>query len=249
MTLYRRPETSFWYYEFSLEGKRYRGSTKTADKRLAAAFEVARHLEVTQALKRLRDEITAPVRLRLLWDVAQSWLEWSERTLADHTGNLSRVRKLFGREMRLVGAKWQEVDSGRFGLLKTTTVGEVTPEVLEALRNARRHEGGSPATIEREMALLQSVLSHVGARLPYKPAKRARERVNKVLALPAQPGPPEAPSSGFSASQYEAAASLRGRLERSLQTAVTLRIAVGEPHRMSGADEKAAGTPTSPATS
>ena len=246
MTVFRRPGIAFWYYEFVVEGKRYRGSTKTVDKRRAEGFEAARRLEVAEASQRLHEEAIAPVQSRPLWDVAQSWLALSEKTLADHQGNLGRVRKLFGREMRLIGGKWDEADSGRFGLPRTTLVRDVTPRVLEALSSARRSEGSNPATIEREMALVQSILAHVGVRLAYRPTKSARDRVNKAVALPAQPLPAKVLGCGFSASQYGAAEALRHRLEKSLQTPVTLRIAVGEPYRIAGADEAGGGSASEP---
>lgn len=246
MTLYKRPETAFWYYEFMVGGKRHRGSTKTADKLLATAYEAAQRLAATEASQRLIDDSMAAVQARSLWGVAQSWLAMSEKTLADHQGNLSRVRKLFGREMRLNGGKWEETDSGRYGFPKSLTVREVTPRLLENLRSARKQQGNSAGTIEREMALMHSLLAHVGVRSPYKPFKSAQVRVNKVLALPAQPEEIEAVGCGFSTAQYEAVDALRVRLEKSLQTTVTLRISVGEPYRIAGADEAGAGVSSEP---
>lgn len=96
---------------------------------------------------------------------------------------------------------------------------------------------------------MQALLAHVGVRLPYKPTKSARERVNKVLALPARPEPPEALGCGFSASQYEAVAALRLRLEKSLETPVTLRIAVGSRTGSPVRTRQEAATPASPVTS
>lgn len=40
MSLYTRPESALWYYEFRVAGQRYRGSTGTTDKARAEAFEL-----------------------------------------------------------------------------------------------------------------------------------------------------------------------------------------------------------------
>lgn len=93
-----------------------------------------------------------------LWDAAQSWL--ATTNLGDHKGNLSRVRKLFGMEMRLVNGLWREVASERFALSKTVTVAEMSHGVLEELKEARTREGSSAATVARELSLLRVLLAH-----------------------------------------------------------------------------------------
>jgi len=160
MPLYRRPETALWYYEFRVNGQRYRGSTKTADRTEAQAFEDARRLEATQATAQRKANAEDEVQDAALWNVAQSWMTATRDTHADHKGNASRVRKLFGREMRLIGDAWTEVAGGRYGLPMDTKVREVTREVLESLRTAREREGNSGETIGREMSLVRVLLAH-----------------------------------------------------------------------------------------
>jgi hypothetical protein len=39
MSLYRKPRSPFWHYEFQFKGRRYRGSTKTASEHEAGLVE------------------------------------------------------------------------------------------------------------------------------------------------------------------------------------------------------------------
>jgi hypothetical protein len=162
MSLYTRPQSALWYYEFRVGGKRYRGSTKTSDKARAAAFEVALRTNVEQAAAQARMHAAEVLQARRLDDVAQSWLAYSATALQDHKGNVSRVRKLFGREMRLMDQTWEEVDSGRFGLPLNTCIRDVTPELLAHLQGARAREGFSAGTIDRELSLVRSLVEHAG---------------------------------------------------------------------------------------
>jgi len=41
MSVFRKPHSSYWYYEFRIGGRRYNGSTKTRTERDAEAFERA----------------------------------------------------------------------------------------------------------------------------------------------------------------------------------------------------------------
>lgn len=156
MTLYRRPETAFWYYEFSVAGKRHRGSTKTTSKPKAAEFEAR--------LMREAREDAAKARLGLkrmtVFDLAQAWLKTSSTTHADYKGNVSRVRKLFGGEMQQQGTTWVEVEDARYGLQKDLMTHDLTQAMLMDLRNARIDEGCAPGTINREMSLLQSLMGY-----------------------------------------------------------------------------------------
>jgi integrase len=157
MTLYKRPDSDVWWYEFQVAGNRYRGSTKTANKREATAIEVERRREAVEDLSRAR----LGIKRFTLWEVAQKWLASSEHALKDHKNNVSRVRKLFGIEMVQEGkGNWVEVEGKRYGLSKTLYVHEVTQDTLMTLRDTRVREGNSPATINREMSLMQSLMGY-----------------------------------------------------------------------------------------
>ncbi|VVE55818.1 hypothetical protein PHO31112_05032 [Pandoraea horticolens] len=68
----------------------------------------------------------------------EGWLEASE---ISHKNNESRVRKLFGDELRQVGNRWEMVEGARYGLPKTLMVHEVTQATLVELKGARLCEG------------------------------------------------------------------------------------------------------------
>lgn len=55
MSLHRRPGSPHWHYEFECGGRRHRGSTGTANRRTAEAFERRARDEARQALKASRD--------------------------------------------------------------------------------------------------------------------------------------------------------------------------------------------------
>lgn len=167
-----RPESSLWYYEFCVASQRYRGSTRTTDKVIAQAYEAALRERITQDAKQKAADAKDAVQALRLWDVAQCWLADSESRLQDHKGNLGRVRKLFGREMRLIGETWTEVDSKRYSLSRDTQVSDVTPTLLANLAAARNCEGASRGTIEREISLVRVLVAHAPLLLP-KPAESA----------------------------------------------------------------------------
>lgn len=170
MTLYKRPESALWYYEFRVRGERYRGSTKTSDKAQAEVFEVALRAKIGRDAAQAVADSAEALRALNISDVAQSWLAYSESALRDHKGNLSRVRKLFGREMRLIGETWTEVDSGRYGLSRDAQLRDVTPGLMAQLTNARASEGASKGTIEREISLVKALVAHAPLLLQ-KPAE------------------------------------------------------------------------------
>ncbi|WP_440531794.1 hypothetical protein [Variovorax sp. YR566] len=166
MALYMRPESSLWYYEFRIAGRRYRGSTRTTDKAVAQAYEAGQRDKITQDAKQEAAKAKDAVQALRLWDVAQHWLTDSESRLQDHKGNLGRVRKLFGREMHLIGETWAEVDSQRYGLSRDTQVRDVTPNLMADLAAARNGEGASKGTIEREISLVRVLVAHAPLLLP-----------------------------------------------------------------------------------
>lgn len=170
MSLYTRPESSLWYYEFRAAGQRYRGSTGTPDIVRAEAFEAEQRFKALSEAKQASDDATQFVKSLLLYEVAGSWLAHSKAALQDHKGNISRVRKLFGREMRLaVGGEWVEMNNARYGLSQETRILDLTPSLLQMLRCARVNEGASAATIERELSLLRVLEAHAETMRPPPP--------------------------------------------------------------------------------
>lgn len=160
MTVYKRRGSSIWHCEFIYKGQRVRESTGTTDRAEADAYEQRRREEVCEQGQEAQHAQQLRIARTLVLDAARSWLKESAATRADYRNDLSRVRKLFGREMRLEGDHWCEFASSRAGLDRSTSISEVTPELVQRLALARVDEGNSPATIARERSLINALLTH-----------------------------------------------------------------------------------------
>lgn len=184
MTLFKRPDSEVWQYEFVVAGQRYRGSTKTSSKRDAAAFEVDKRREALEDQNNSR----LGVKRMTVSDLAIKWLESSQMALRDHTNNESRVRKLFGDELKQKGHNnWVLVVGARKGLSRDLMVHEVTQDTLMTLKASRVTEGNSAATINRELSLIQTLMGYAEALnvvLPARPIVWSQKR-NKAASLKA----------------------------------------------------------------
>lgn len=155
MTVFKRAGSPFWQCKFSLNGVVVRETTRCKNKADAQAWEVKRREKVRAEAEATR----RGYRHLTLYELAQSWLCVSERLHRDHRNNISRVRKLFGDELRAVRwQKWQLVEGTRPGLPRDLPVASLTQAHLVALKAARLKEGVSFATVNREMALVQTLV-------------------------------------------------------------------------------------------
>lgn len=181
MTLYRRDGSDIWYYEFAISKVRYRGSTRTTSKKEAAAYEADMRREAQEDQRLARDGI----KRSTVHAIAQQWLEASEVTHKDHKNNASRVRKLFGEELRQVGKDWELVEGARYGLPKTLMVHEVTQATLIELKAARLREENSGATINREISLVQTLMGYAASLNVVMPSKPIiwSDRRNRAASL------------------------------------------------------------------
>lgn len=159
MTVYKRNESAVWQCKFSLGGVTVRESTGKTTKAEAQAWEVERRRQVAEDLAARR---RGHKRLTL-HALAQEWLAASEVTHRDHRTNLSRVRKLFGDELQQQGTAWVMAEGARYGLSKELVVHELAQADLVALKAARLKEGNAPATVNREMSLIQTLLGYAKA--------------------------------------------------------------------------------------
>jgi hypothetical protein len=183
MSLFQRYADGPWNYEFILHRKRYRASTKTTDYDVALAFEAQRRQEAEIEHWSAAVSTAAAIQSTTMWDAAQSWLNKSAALFADHRGNLVRVRKLFGRGMLLIRGEWVEVNSERFGFSKTLQVHEVTPGVIQQLQDARKIEGNSLGTVDRELALVSVLLMHASEMHSPSVTPKALLRPNVTLGV------------------------------------------------------------------
>lgn len=159
MTIYKRSGSDVWHYEFQIAKVRYRGSTRTKSKHEATAYEVERRKEVLEDLRLARDG----VKRSTLYAVALKWLETSKFIHADQHNNASRVRKLFGDNLRQSGRVWKLTEGARYGLPKTLMIHEITQATLLELKAARLSEENAAATINREISLVRTLLDYAAS--------------------------------------------------------------------------------------
>lgn len=155
MTVFKRAGSSIWQCKFTVEGRLVRETTGCRRKVDAQAWEVRRR----EKIKAEAEAAQRGYRHMTLYALAQAWLSVSAQTHRDHHNNVSRVRKLFGDELRQVRwQQWQLVRGTRHGLSRDLLVASLTQAHLVGLKAARLKEGVSFATVNREMALVQSLI-------------------------------------------------------------------------------------------
>jgi len=134
MSLYRRSGSPYWWYSFTLDGLRFRGSTGKASKREAAAVEHdeknrLRTLNATREDWRLRQIFGA------YWqDRGRHLRSW--RTVEHQLGKLSDY---LGKDLR---------------------VSRLTPGAVMDYKARRRGDGLQPHTVNRELAVLRAAINH-----------------------------------------------------------------------------------------
>lgn len=130
MSLYRHPKSAYWWTRFTIGGREVRQSTGTKDRRLAEEYE-----------HRLRAKHW---RVAKLGEAHYSWGQAEARWLTERAGkrSLERDRRIFAEyaELRPVGLR------------------DLSADAIAELR-AAREKAVSPATVNREMALIRAVLT------------------------------------------------------------------------------------------
>lgn len=139
MALYRDPNSPYWFMDVTVGGERYRRSTKEKVKK--AALRVERDF-VAHKRETARLMAAGAVRLRL-GDALDRLVKESDVRHAATRDSLAR---------KIVAGPGYE---GRFGLSSALWLDELTSAHVAELRAARRAEGNSPATVNREVTLLQ----------------------------------------------------------------------------------------------
>lgn len=159
--LYRRDGSPYWWYDFEVNGERYRASTRRTNKKDATTVAELARKEVLDRIQ-LGEAGLKPITLK---SAVTEWLEKVGRHHADYPGYLSRSARLFG-----------EASKGRsnFALDKSLPLHGITVRVLQDIVDARLADGLSAGTINRELALIRSV--HNWA--------RERYRTNTALVFP-----------------------------------------------------------------
>jgi integrase len=139
MSLYKRPDSEFYWYSFLFGGRRYQGSTK--HKNLRAAERVENTLKTKLANSRFGIEELKPAPL--FRDFAPRFLEMVKPELRARGGYHtyeSSVRILLP-------------DFGPKGLE------EITPAMIQQFKEKRLRAGKSGATVNRDLATLRRIFS------------------------------------------------------------------------------------------
>ncbi len=144
MRIYKRPNSPYWWYDFTVAEARHRASTLRDVK--SDARKVAE-----EAFRRALDASQLGVReVATLEHVIDRYLDDPHVTgQADYRNVASRCNKLIARG---------DTFRGRFGLEGDAPFEHaVTTRTVAALRAARLREGNSEATANREIVLLQTI--------------------------------------------------------------------------------------------
>jgi integrase len=130
MSLYRHPKSPNWWCRFQLDGREFRLSTGTADRRQAEEFE-------TLARNRAYKEIRLGHRAPYPWkDAGKRWLSETRKRSKDF-------------DERIIA--WLDEQLG------DATLDDITRDVVDELRKLKAEETGE-STADRYMALLRAIL-------------------------------------------------------------------------------------------
>jgi integrase len=144
MSLFKR--NRIWYYKFRFEKQRYRGSCKTANKRLAADYEKKIKAEVYNGrMLRKKKKLT----LDILFELGEE----------KYPGKQSHFNKLRG--FRRHSKTKKKIPCARLTFLSVSGI--------FSLVKAREKEGVAPATIRQEMIALRQAIQEaqdLGFRVP-----------------------------------------------------------------------------------
>lgn len=96
MGIYRRHGSPYWYYSFTVHGRRISGSTKALNKTLARQIAEAKKIDL------LRDQVNLKVKRRMpLQELASEFLDWSKA----HKRSYKRDVVLAGHLTTFMGSK------------------------------------------------------------------------------------------------------------------------------------------------
>lgn len=132
MRIFERPGSPFWWYDFTVAGRRYRGSTGETNERkakIAAAENLA-------AAKRL------PVR-NISWKISEILGTWWE----EHASTTQSA-----------DAIWSNIQNLERCLDCDIPLSKLNNDALIKFRALRRGEGVQPSTINRDLAYLQAAI-------------------------------------------------------------------------------------------
>lgn len=134
MGLVKRNNT--WWMSFTFQGRQVRRSTETSDKKLAEAI-----------LSKVRVQIVEGKYFDKPKEEARTFRELMDRYLREHASRRSGYRRYVNMVTNL---------TVHFGNAKLE---QVTPKTIVAFKNKRYADGVTPATINRELALMKKAFN------------------------------------------------------------------------------------------
>lgn len=147
--LYQRPGSPYWWYKFEVNRKMYRGSTKETNKKRALTVEMEIRKEIEESVA--NNLTLGRTKEVALGDLAKLWYEVEGSKLKDAKNNESRIRKLLGK---------LEVDGEPIpGLNPSTKVHLLQQSEIQHLYDTRISMGNAVATANREVSLIQALLT------------------------------------------------------------------------------------------
>ena len=139
MGLYRRSTAGPWHYRFVLDGREYRGSTRTRNRRVAQDVERSVRDDVVKG--RFGLSTSRPVTFQ---QAASSWLKAkagrADRTLADYEQLVDGLNKHVGHKLVTV----------------------ISADDIARLQELRRGRGVGPRRINYEISVIRQILKRYG---------------------------------------------------------------------------------------
>ena len=133
--LYRRGRI-FWF-EFTVGGRRYRETTRTVNRPLAASVERKRRREIEENINGIRPRVLPP----LFWEAAEDYLtrkkpSWAPKIYVIETTNLEHLKPHFARML----------------------VTDITDRDIAAYQQARQDANAAHKTINNEVGTARAIL-------------------------------------------------------------------------------------------
>ena len=175
-----------YHYEFFVDGRRYRGSTGTADKEEAIKAEARQRERLNKSYSEILEEEERAQRRKPLQQAADEFLV---EYRAKHESPTFAVYAL-GHVTRHLGKK---------------LVVEITPTVVKSYQTARLAEKAGPKTINNEVLLLLRLCGDQGDLI------RGRLRREKAMKLKVPPSPGKAYTADEKARMLAEAQKLRSK--------------------------------------
>lgn len=134
MSLYQRKGSPYWYYSFTIDSVRFRGSTRETSKRDAKAV-----VDEIKADARRKPRHTGEWKLRYVFGAYWNDRGCSRRAAKTIEGQLANLSRILGRDMPAI---------------------KLTAANLLSYRAIRREEKVSDSSINREIVILRAALGH-----------------------------------------------------------------------------------------